>query len=108
MRMDARLTEIARKHSHDMINRDYFSHSGFLQRARTARRALFAENLYLRGPTNGQAIVNSSYIVQAWLHSPPHKRDMLFRDERRAGISILVGTFQGRKNTTLVTADFSS
>jgi uncharacterized protein YkwD len=45
--------------------------------------------------------------MNRWLASPSHRLVMLRPGFQRVGIGISIGTFAGRGNATLVTADFA-
>jgi uncharacterized protein YkwD len=105
LRIDGALVRAARRHTADMLRRDYFSHGNFSARVRTfhARGPVFGENL--AWGTGGYATAKS--IVAHWLASPPHRANLLRRGFRRVGLGAGVGTFAGAGGATVVTADFA-
>jgi uncharacterized protein YkwD len=99
LRADPRLARAARAHSRDMVARGYFAHrspsgAGLVARvARTGwlrgrRRWRLAENLaWGTGP-----LAAPEAVVAAWMDSPPHRRHLLDRRLRLAGIGVAAGT----------------
>jgi len=103
LQVDIRLVQAARGHSADMMRRQYFAHGS------AARRALAAG---ARGPVFGEDLawgtgVTAQWVVNRWLASPGHRAVMLRPSFRRVGIGISFGTFAGRGNAAVVTADFA-
>lgn len=105
LRVDGALVRAARRHTSDMLRRNYFSHGNFAVRVRTfhARGPIFGENL--AWGTGGYATAQS--IVARWLASPPHRANLLRRGFTRIGLGTAVGTFAGAGGATVVTTDFA-
>ena len=105
LRIDRRLSRIARAHSLDMLRRDYFAHGAFAARmARSgARGPFFGENLAWGSGSFGTA----PSIVRAWLNSPGHRANLLRPGFRRVGLGAPIGRFGGIPNARVVTADFA-
>jgi uncharacterized protein YkwD len=105
LRVDGALVEAARRHTADMVRRDYFSHGNFAARVRTfhARGPIFGENL--AWGTGSYATARS--IVAKWLASPPHRANLLRPGFTRIGLGTAVGKFAGAAGATVVTADFA-
>jgi uncharacterized protein YkwD len=103
VRLDLRLTRAARGHSADMLNRQYFAHGSIATRAVAtgARGPRFGENLAWATRLTAQ------WVVGRWLASPSHRAVLLRPGFRRIGIGISFGTFAGRSNAGVVTADFA-
>ena len=98
LRVGRALTRAARAHSADMARRNYFDHGQFVQRLRSfgVRAPYVGENLaYSTGPMAAMA------IVQMWVASPPHRRNLLDRKFRRIGVGV-AGSI-----TKMITADFA-
>jgi uncharacterized protein YkwD len=98
LRLDASLSRAARGHSRDMVRRRYFSHTtpegfSFVQRIRAtgylsgASRWLVGENLAWGWRDRSSA----HRIVRAWMHSPPHREEILEPSFREVGIGIVAG-----------------
>jgi uncharacterized protein YkwD len=98
MRLSPRLSRAARKHSRDMVRRNYFSHTSltgasFLDRIRRTG--------YLHGASSWMVGENLAWgsgdrssprlTVRAWMHSPGHKRNILTRRYLHIGIGIIPG-----------------
>jgi uncharacterized protein YkwD len=112
LRVDPRLRRAARRHSLDMVAHRYFSHtsrSGLSSSGRIARtgwmrgrRWIVGENLaWRREPAGARS------VVPAWLRSPEHRRVLLDRRFRVAGIGIARGTPFATPGATY-TVDFGS
>jgi uncharacterized protein YkwD len=98
LRADPRLGRAARDHSRDMVARGYFAHrspsgAGLVARvARTGwlrgrRRWHLAENL----AWGTGALARPEAVVAAWMDSPAHRRHLLDRRLRVAGIGVARG-----------------
>ena len=105
LRIDRRLSRVARAHSFDMIKRNYFAHGAFAARmARSgAHGPFFGENLAWGSGGFGSA----SSIVRAWLNSPGHRANLLRPGFRRVGLGAPMARFGGVPNVRVVTADFA-
>ena len=112
--LNQRLSKAARAHSRDMVERDYFAHtapgggtfvarirrSGYL---RATRRWRVGENIAW-----GVSASNSPRsIVQGWMDSPPHRKEILTRSYRDVGLGVAAGvpSSTGGQGATY-TADF--
>ena len=96
LRLNRRLSVAARGHSRDMVRRHYFGHiapdgstpverirdSGYLN---AARRWLVGENIGWGEGFKGTA----GAIVEAWMHSPSHRKAILTPSFRDAGIGVI-------------------
>lgn len=103
LKLDPKLRGVARSWSTRMIVTGNFAHGDWDKRiyAAVGRRNLIAEDLGVTSPgVNG--------VVQAWMNSPPHRKNILLRDARRVGVGVSLGTYKGHSNTAMITADFSS
>jgi uncharacterized protein YkwD len=116
LRPNRRLSAAARRHARDIVRRQYFSHtapggSTFLQRIRrsgylrSATRWRVGENL---GWGSGLE-ASARAIVRAWMHSPPHRRAILTRSFRDAGVGIVRGVpFPHASGGATYTVDFGA
>jgi uncharacterized protein YkwD len=98
LRLDRRLSAAARDHSRDMVRRGYFAHdspdglspaqrvggTGYL---RGSRSWLVGENL----AWGWHGRETAARIVRAWMHSPPHREEILEPSFRDVGIGAVVG-----------------
>jgi uncharacterized protein YkwD len=94
LRRNARLDLASRRHARSMAARNFFEHGNFVGRIRSARYFQGArawrvgENIawgsgYLSSPAE---------IVDAWMHSPGHRRNILQRGFKEIGVGIALGT----------------
>ena len=102
LRLNKRLSRAARGHAQDMVHRQYFSHdtpsgTDFVQRIqrtgylRSAGAWLVGENLAW-GSVNRSTPAS---IVDAWMHSPGHRANILNRRFREIGIGVTFGAPEG-------------
>jgi uncharacterized protein YkwD len=114
LRLNRRLTAAARAHSRDMVRRHYFEHtapggrtlvnrirqSGYLT---STKRWLVAENIGWGAASKGSARA----IVRAWMNSPSHRKAILTRSFRDAGIGVVKGVpTPGASGGATFTLDF--
>ncbi len=92
------LHRVASRHAHDMVNRRYFAHttpngwdpgrraqaSGYVPRAASW---IVGENI--AWGVGGAA--TSGWVYNAWMHSPPHRHNILGRQFRDVGIGVAPG-----------------
>jgi uncharacterized protein YkwD len=98
LELNRRLSRAAARHARDMVRRDYFSHdslsgASFVDRIRHTG--------YLRGPRAWIVGENLAWgsgdrsspaaIVDAWMHSPGHRANILQRRFREVGIGLAPG-----------------
>ena len=104
LRVDPRLVRAARRHTAAIVRSGVFEHGKFWvwieHEGVTGGR--IAETLGWTAPTEG----SERRIVNGWLHSPRHRAILLGRAYRDIGIGVHVGTFKGRPNAAVATADF--
>jgi uncharacterized protein YkwD len=103
LRVDFHLVRAARGHSADMMRRQYFAHGSVAGRvvAAGARGPIFGEDLaWATG-------ITANWVVEHWLASPSHRAILLRPGFRRVGIGYAFGTFIGRGDAGVVTADFA-
>ncbi len=114
LRLNGPLGHVARMHSHDMVQRRYFAHDSLNGSSPFAR--MFAahyvphdaswwlgENIGWGSGSLAQPIA----MVRAWMHSPPHRANILNRHFRDIGIGIAPGAPVGGGGATYTT-DFGS
>jgi uncharacterized protein YkwD len=114
VRPNARLEAAARRHSRDMVARRYFEHTtpegvtvfqrvrraGYL---RSAGRWTVGENLAWGAGPLGSA----RGVVRAWMHSPGHRRVLLWRSFDQVGIGAVWGAPRPLRGPAVTyTADF--
>ena len=98
LRPDARLNAAADQHSADMVARAYFAHvtpegKSVADRVRDTGYLGGSED-WVVGEDIGWgtgAMGTPAAIVDAWMHSPPHRRVILGREFREIGIGVAPG-----------------
>ena len=112
--VNSQLATAARRHSLDMVQRHYFSHVGpsgvgLVRRVRAAGY-LTSVHRWLVGETlawGWAAGASPIRIVQAWMHSPEHRRIVLRSSYRELGIGVAWGGPRPRSAPDATfTADF--
>jgi uncharacterized protein YkwD len=105
VRVGVRLQQAARAHTAAMLATQTFAHGPFAERLRAFHitAPVIAENLAVGTGSDGSA----QAFVQAWLASPPHRRNLLSPSFTLVGIGELAGSFQGFTDARLVTVDFA-
>ena len=110
LRLDAQLSRAARLHSRDMVRRRYFAHDSLngtspFSRMRAThyvpRNASWwlGENIGWGSGSLGEPIA----LVRAWMHSPPHRANILSRHFRDVGVGIALGAPVGGGGATYTT-----
>ncbi|MEX0877253.1 MAG: CAP domain-containing protein [Candidatus Spechtbacterales bacterium] len=102
LKVNDKLVQAATMKAQDMIDRDYFSHNGpdgerpwvWLQRA-NYDYALAGENLAID-------FFDPQTVVNAWMNSPSHARNILNDYFTDIGIGVAEGEFNGRQTTVVV------
>lgn len=96
LRTNRRLALAATRHAKDMAARHYFSHD-------TLGGGDFADRIQRTGYSSGNASLGENLawgsgnlgsprqIVEAWMASPGHRRNILFRRFREVGIGVAMG-----------------
>lgn len=105
------LQRAAKKHSQDMIDRDYFSHN-------SKDGSTFAQRIKREGYKYRYAGENIAYgsgslgapdnIFKNWMNSSGHRTNILNKNFREVGIGAATGTYKSYSNTTMWTADFGT
>ena len=108
------LTNAARAHSQEMLDKGYFAHNSYNGETVKARLERFGytfsgysfwkygENIYWGSGTS--ASPDSAH--KWWMNSAGHKANILNRDFREVGIGVKTGTFKGYTGAKLYTVDF--
>jgi uncharacterized protein YkwD len=102
----------AKRHSDDMITRDYFSHTapgGGTLYDRIVRSGFVSGYSWEAGETlawGTGSLANPGQIVKAWLASPEHRAILLSSTWTRIGISRACGSFLGYSGACVWTADW--
>jgi uncharacterized protein YkwD len=118
LRHNRRLSAAADFHSRDMARRGYFEHDSANGTAFWRRIERFYPSRGFRSWTVGENLLWGSdrygptFAVREWMHSPPHRENILSRDWREIGIGAVTvasapGEYGGR-SVTILTADFGA
>jgi uncharacterized protein YkwD len=118
LRNNGRLAAAAAYHSGDMARKGYFEHDSANGTAFWRRIERFYPSRGFRSWTVGENLLwatntyGSAFAVREWMHSPPHRANILSRDWREVGIGAVTvasapGEYRGRP-VTIVTADFGA
>jgi uncharacterized protein YkwD len=110
LRLNAKLSSAARRHSRDMVRRRYFGHDSLNGRSPFDRmRAThyvprnaswwLGENI---GWGSG-SLAQPAALVRAWMQSPPHRANILNRHFRDIGVGIVPGAPVGGGGATYTT-----
>ena len=114
LRLNQQLSTAARRHSLDMVRRGYFAHTGpsgdgFVERIRatgyltSARSWRVGENLAWGWGAAG----SPSRIVEAWMHSPEHRKILLRPSYGEVGVGVAeAGPHPKAAPQATFTADF--
>ena len=93
LHLSKKLSRAARRHSHSMAYHHYFAHGDFVGRIRSThylagyRSWIVGENI----AWGSQQFGTPAAIVDAWMHSPPHRANILNRSFRQIGIGVSRG-----------------
>lgn len=118
LRSNSRLGAAAGYHSRDMAQKGYFEHDSANGTAFWRRIERFYPSRGYRSWTVGENLLwatdtyGAAFAVREWMHSPPHRENLLSRSWREIGIGAVStasapGEFHGRA-VTIVTADFGA
>lgn len=105
LRGNARLGAAAYRHSVDMVNRHYFEHGDPVSRILGAgymsmhQAWTVGENIAWGEGT----LATPRETVKMWMHSPPHRANILRGSFREIGIGIGLGTPGGHSGATYTT-----
>jgi uncharacterized protein YkwD len=106
------LTEAARAHSQDMLDRDYSSHTSpdgetVKQRLERFGYTFNGYSYYAYGENiawgSGTTYASADYLFKWWMRSKEHRRNILKDRFREVGIGVKTGTYT---NTKMGTVDF--
>jgi len=92
------LHRVAARHAHDMVNRRYFAHTtpNGWDPGRRARASGYVPRAaaWLVGENIAWGVAGAArpaWVVRAWMHSPPHRHNLLSRHFRDVGIGVARG-----------------
>jgi len=110
LRLNAKLSRAARRHSRDMVRHRYFAHNS--RDGRSPFDRMRATHYVPRNASwwlgeniawGSRSLGAPAAIVRAWMHSPPHRANILSRRFRDIGIGIVVGAPIGGAGATYTT-----
>lgn len=110
LRLNRKLSRAARRHSRDMVRHRYFAHDSRngrspFDRMRATRYVPRNASWWL-GENIGWgsgSLSQPAAMVRAWMHSPPHRANILNRRFRDIGIGIVIGAPVGGRGATYTT-----
>lgn len=98
LRTNRCLHRVAARHAHDMVNRRYFAHTtpNGWDPGRRARASGYVPRAaaWLVGENIAWGVASAArprWVVRAWMHSPPHRHNILSRHFRDVGIGVARG-----------------
>lgn len=108
------LLRAARKHSADMIRKDYFSHrsrngSTFAQRVRREGYTPRGMSVYRIGENIGWGSGDRGRPVKvhrSWMQSRGHRKNIMKRGFRQVGIGVIRGKYKSSGKSRMYTVDF--
>jgi uncharacterized protein YkwD len=108
------LQRAARKHSADMIRKDYFSHrskdgSTLSQRVKREGYTSRGMSVYRIGENIGWgsgSLGSPRKIHRAWMRSDGHRTNIMNRGFRQVGIGVIRGKYKSHDNARMYTVDF--
>lgn len=104
-----KLQKIARSHSKDMVERDYFNHNtkgSGLTPAQRAKRAGYNYRYFGENIGYGD---NPGGVFDMWMKSDDHRKNILNEKFREVGVGAKTGQFKpARRTTTVYTVDFGT
>jgi uncharacterized protein YkwD len=99
LRLNPKLSHVARVHSSDMVRRGYFAHNS--PNGRTPFQRILGTRYVPRNASwwlgenigwGSSSLADPAALVGMWMHSPPHRANILNGHFREIGIGIAVGT----------------
>jgi uncharacterized protein YkwD len=111
LRENKRLSRASQRHSNSMVRTKVFAHGNFVGRIKSAHYMSGA-----RAWSVGENIAWGSYdyatpraIVSSWMHSPPHRANILSSRFREIGIGVARGApVRGMGNAATYATDFGA
>ncbi len=101
LQWNERLADLARQHSADMRDNNYFNHGNFAQRIRTVCGGAAGENIFYSFGKDSNQVAEAA--VTAWMNSQGHRANILSSLYHSEGVGIAVSATK-----VYVTQDFCS
>ena len=89
LRLDERLSNIARYKSQDMMNRQYFSHDSPVYGSPFEMMTSFGVNYRRAGENIAKGQQTATRVVNAWLKSPSHRDNILDPTFNKIGMGLV-------------------
>ncbi len=110
--VNEKLTNAARSHSKEMIDRDYFSHNSYNGETFSARIKRFGyypyraigENIAWGSGSRG----TPDSIFNGWMNSSGHKGNILNSNFKQIGVGTAYGQYKSYSGVTMYTVDFGT
>ncbi|MFL6233314.1 MAG: CAP domain-containing protein [Thermoanaerobaculia bacterium] len=95
LRPNPRLDQAAQSHAQDMLARHYFAHES--PEGKTVRERARAAGYDWRaiGENIAEGQLSVEEVMDTWMHSPPHRRNILDRDFKELGVGLALGRSGG-------------
>lgn len=91
----SKLQEVAEIKAKDLVENEYFSHTS--ERLGTPFEMLKTNGIdYILAGENLAGNINAKRAVQAWINSPTHKANILDKDFKYTGISVIDSPIYGK------------
>src|SRR5262249_21176182 len=89
--LEPRLDAAAQKHARDMLLRGYFAHES--PEGKTVRQRALAAGYTWHAVGENIALgqLSAAQVVEAWMNSPEHRRNILDRDFIHMGLGVALG-----------------
>jgi len=109
-RLNPKLSRAARRHSRDMVRHRYFAHDS--RNGRSPFERMRATHYVPRNASwwlgenigwGSGSLAEPASLVRSWMHSPPHRANILSRHFRDIGIGIVPGAPVGGGGATYTT-----
>lgn len=100
--LNSQLSQAAAAKAQDMITKNYWSH---LSPQGTTPWSFILKSGYSyqsAGENLADGYTHAPALIQAWLDSPGHRRNLLNSNYRQIGVAIVEAEFQGRSTTLVV------
>jgi uncharacterized protein YkwD len=105
LRLDLRLENAARAHSSRMLRTGRFFHGPFSMRIR--RQGVTAPRVGENLAWGVGVLARARAVVNMWLASPPHRRNLLRSGYQTVGVGARRGAFDGYSSAVVITTDFA-
>jgi uncharacterized protein YkwD len=91
LRPNSRLDQAAQRHAEDMLRRAYFAHES--PEGRTVRERSHGAGYDWRaiGENIAEGQLSVAEVMDTWMHSPGHRRNILDRDFKELGVGLALG-----------------